>query len=379
LDGTDVPTVSGAEPDHDVTVSATAIDADGHVWRSHAEFTPHANGTVNLGDLPRSGSYSGAHATGLLWSMTSPGVKAFHLPRGLAMSVTWTATGSGRRAPALTQKRVLTDPGVTEKSLTASSDGFVAELYEPAATAKPASPVVLVGGSEGGLGGPTLQAAALASHGHPALALAYFGLPGLPTTLTDVPLEYFAKALTWFSRQPGVDPRNITMVGGSRGSEAALLMGVDYPGLVRNVVAASPSSFVNTGLPDTSRAAWTWHGRPVPHASVNDFGTVTPGEPASAIPVQRIRGRVLVLCGQDDLLWPSCPSSDRIAEEVGSRAVKVEEPEAGHLIDFPLPNLPLAPGAETNDLGTVSEGGSVQADAVGRLDAWPRLLAFLEH
>ena len=43
----------------------------------------------------------------------------------------------------------------------------------------------MFGGSEGGLSGVVIEAAALlAARGYPALALAYFHEPGLPPTLT---------------------------------------------------------------------------------------------------------------------------------------------------------------------------------------------------
>ena len=48
--------------------------------------------------------------------------------------------------------------------------------------------VLVFGGSEGGLA-TSLLAARFAADGYPALALAYFREPGLPQTLTNIPLE----------------------------------------------------------------------------------------------------------------------------------------------------------------------------------------------
>lgn len=43
------------------------------------------------------------------------------------------------------------------------------------------------------------QSRLLASHGYAVLMLKYFGEPGLPETLDDVPLEYFDRAVAWLA------------------------------------------------------------------------------------------------------------------------------------------------------------------------------------
>ena len=96
------------------------------------------------------------------------------------------------------------------------------------------------------------------------LDLAYFGEPGLPATLKDIPLEYFARALRWLDRQPQVLKGHTYVMGASRGSEAALLLGAHYPTLVHGVIANSPSDVSFESFPRGGSAAWTLHGRPVP-------------------------------------------------------------------------------------------------------------------
>ncbi|MFC7656219.1 hypothetical protein ACFQV8_06595 [Pseudonocardia benzenivorans] len=105
------------------------------------------------------------------------------------------------------------DPfAIDERPATA---GFYGELHRPpGATDDPIRrpAVLVVGGAEGGLALDPL-AAALARKGFVSLAVGYFGLPGLPPTLREIPLEYFATALRVLAAQPGVDPARIVVWG----------------------------------------------------------------------------------------------------------------------------------------------------------------------
>ena len=132
---------------------------------------------------------------------------------------------------------MLTHTGLTVIDTTVDQDGFVGEYYSQRGATSYLPSVVVIGGSEGGLYFSALVARMLAAHGYPSLALAYFQAPGLPATLSNIPLEYFTKALTWIRQQPGVDSSHVLVYGNSRGSEAALLLGANFPQLVNGVVA----------------------------------------------------------------------------------------------------------------------------------------------
>jgi dienelactone hydrolase len=262
--------------------------------------------------------------------------------------------------------RQLLGPGVVVSEKRTPADSFYGDYFSPAdvSTRKPA--VLIFGGSEGGLSGTTV-AAQLASLGYPALAVAYFAEPGLPTGLLNVPLEYFAGAMTWLSQQPGVDPAHLVVYGVSRGSEAALLLGVDFPGLVHGVVALVPSAFVNGSFPVGRGAAWTLSGRPIPFT----------GEVADAqalIPVAKIQGPVFVDCGRYDSTWPSCAYSDQIRGELSAgflyQHTILEFPEAGHGIGSLVPYL--------NSFEPVNnQGKTPTSDQLAREQAWPKFLMFL--
>jgi dienelactone hydrolase len=375
--------ISGLAAGQQVRLDATAKDAQGGAWASNATYVAGSDGTVDVAKAaPVAGSYTGAHDTGLVWSMAPANADSYYfVAPSDTMVLHVTATVDGRTVGDAVVNRLSRAPGVTEHRLTLQQDDIDGVMFAPAKTSAPHAAVLDFGGSEGSL--YTGEAEALASRGYPTLVIAYFGDPGLPSTLTDIPLEYFANALRWLARQPSVDPNRIVVDGVSRGGEAALLLGVDYPDLVHAVVALAPSSVVNSASSEATKSAWTLHGAEVPFVPYTGSMLVTAaGHPDAAIPVERIRGPIFLLCGDDDRLWPSCPSvseiaARRVASHMPYADVSLKEPAAGHLVGSPVPNFPTRSGLFKSGNRTLTVGGTQEDDALGRLDAWPRLLAFL--
>ncbi len=110
------------------------------------------------------------------------------------------------------------------------------------------SAVLVLGGSGGGIAGPAANAALLASHGHVALALVYFGVEPLPPTAVEIPLESVTAGFDWLRAQPEVDPDRVRVLGFSKGGDLALLVASRRPDL-RCAVAYAPSSHVWQGIP----------------------------------------------------------------------------------------------------------------------------------
>jgi dienelactone hydrolase len=223
-----------------------------------------------------------------------------------------------------------------------------------------------------------------AAHGYPVLSLAYFGASGVPATLERIPLEYFARAAALLARQPGVDPRHVLAWGVSRGGEAAMLLGVHYPQLVHGVIATSTSDHVYAGLPDAHAPAWTLHGRPFPFGSASDFSIPgAPSSPASVIPVERIAGPVITVCGAADALIPSCPFAEAIAHRRGDRGTRLGDihlayPRSGHLVGGldSYFSTTTVDGRVANG-SVLSLGGTIVDNAEDAGTAHSRLLAFL--
>ena len=159
-------------------------------------------------------------------------------------------------------------------------------------------------------------------------------------------------------------------LGISRGSEAAILLGVHYPDLVRGVIASVPNSVSLCSFPDCAGPAWTLHGRPLPYTRQFDSAAPT-DEPDAVIPVERIRGPVLVVCGGLDRQWNSCGHSRAIIRRLEARRhryphVMHEYAEAGHGVGSLVPHVPHA----RTDV-------RYESDQRARADVWPRLLEFL--
>ena len=258
-----------------------------------------------------------------------------------------------------------------------AATGFYGVFWQPPAGQDNHVGIVEFGGSGGGLDIPV--GAMLAARGYPTLDLAYFGEPGLPQAANDLSLEYFAKALRWLGRQPGVDPRRLWVMGWSMGSEAALLLGVDYPSLVHGVVGLAPNDVADCSM-DEGSPVWTFGGQAVP--CTNQFNKTHPTDnPAAVIPVAKIRGPVLLECGERDNAWSSCAHSKAMMAELAAAHDTyphelLDYPNAGHGLGM---LLPYYPGIATAEEFWGIAGPSVVANPLARADQWPKLLAFLHN
>jgi dienelactone hydrolase len=383
--------ISGLTPGQRVTLGVTSVDATGVKWSSSSTYVAGPSGTVDPATSP---------------AVPAPGVSYFGLdPMGPVDFVTTTAgagstfswwapkkttnasrllsfvfsASSGQAHSSVTVQRGLALP-VTPSSESVAADGFSGEFWEPPAGENTHIAILEFGGWTGGI---DPIGALFASRGYPTLDIAFFGAPGLAKEPKDIPLEYFAKALGWLARQPGVNPKRVWVMGTSDwtgSAEAALLMGVHYPKLVHGVVALAPSAVANcymtpAGLCDGP--TWLFDGRPVPYTTQD---TPHPTDnPAAVIPVAKIRGPVLLDCGGSDSIWDACSHAETIMAELAAAHDTyphelLSYPEAGDGIGVPVP---YCPGWATyaNDF----DGADVVSNPVALAELWPKLLAFLHN
>ena len=366
-----------------VWLELRSTDANGTLFVSRAAFGADEHGVIDLARAaPLIGStYSGVWQMGLLTSMAAPNARPLtdyrwgSGPRRFVL----TAISASQPIASTTFVRRFRQGTYTTVRATVAGDGFVGTLYAPAGARRQAA-VLAIGGEEGG-GGSSGLGERLAAHGIPALVVGYFRAPGLPDRLKHIPLEYFRTALEWLDRRAEVDASRVSVLGTSYGSQAALLLGARYPGLVHGVAALVPSSVVTCGTIGGGRGGfrshacigspWTVAGKPLPYTAV--LNEPQPADsPQAVIPVEDIPAPVFLACGGRDQIWNSCRYARTIVARRRAHGGEPTQlyayPKAGHFVG--APGLEYQPGSLARDF-------FVPADERGREDLWPRLLAFL--
>jgi dienelactone hydrolase len=301
----------------------------------------------------------------LFWSMQPVGGSgdAGMLPATVS-HVAISIVSAGRVVAATTLTRRMSASNVRTTELSFAKDGLVATFYaQPSTSRRPA--VLQLGGSGSGDASP--GGALLASHGFPTLSLAYYGAPGLPTYLQNIPLEYFETALQWLASQPSVDPNRITLIGVSRGGEAALLVAANYPNLVHGVVACTTASHVLGAFPQPATgAAWTISGNPIL---------------AGLLPVDRITAPTLIYGGGKDEIVDSGPATKELADfaHANGRTNVTGKiyPNAGHGVGCRIPNIPAPTEFEISAGTFLALGGTAAANSAAAAASWPARLRLI--
>jgi len=393
-------------PPGDTVDVALAARKYGLTFRSSATYRAPASGVIDLTkQAPLHGSYAGVDPMGLFWTVvpdgTAPKPFAFGRDSDLiavpytvtAIDGSKTATASGTRVTLSSEvERIVVDRGPFVATLFAQKRGGCERG------------VVILGGSEGGV--PEQLAAVVASHGFTTLALGYFGVPGLPQTLTDIPIETVRRAVSFMRTRHEVCPsRSIAILGGSKGAELAVLAASTFSG-IGPVVATAPSSIVFSGIgenrSDADPSSWSYRGEPLPFAN----GKVPPSVSAALdaqmkagqkpsflesylaqldgntqakapIAVERIDAPVMVVAGGSDRLWPSARMARQIADRLKAHAHPFADaieiyPRAGHPIGLPYQFA----RAELAHAG-IALGGTATSNERADEASWPLIIRFL--
>nr|WP_288977041.1 acyl-CoA thioester hydrolase/BAAT C-terminal domain-containing protein [uncultured Shuttleworthia sp.] len=213
-------------------------------------------------------------------------------------------------------------------------DGFFGEYYELETKAYQKKGIVVCSGSDGSFLFTQLAACMFADAGMPVIALGYWNEEGTPKDPAGIPVEYMRRACQWLKEEKGLHP---AVWGISLGGEYALLCASLFFE-IECVVAAAPvhiltqcGSFVG-GLHFAKGSPFTLEGKPLPYIGVTDKEEKTylrrmkknfwvkrepdmlfyydevlkkPHDSAADIKVENIKGPVLLISGEADVMVPS--------------------------------------------------------------------------
>lgn len=195
-------------------------------------------------------------------------------------------------------------------------------------------PLVIVIPGSGGSYMPDKHFFGLVQDGYDVLSIAYFGKQGLPKNIEHIPLEYLEKVISIVKKKYTF--RKMVLLGISKGAEYTLTF-ASYYHLVDGIICYSPSSFVlpnHVGLKENEnqKSSWVFNDTEVPFAELRHFsdkaGIVTYKNyiqpilndsiqlKKSRIKVENIRCNLLLLSGEDDLVWPSAQMGELIKSKI---------------------------------------------------------------
>ena len=221
-----------------------------------------------------------------------------------------------------------------------SNQGKVqSQLYLPATASavRPAPLLVILGGSEGGMGMTSERRAAerqaYLDAGFALLVVGYFGLPGIPSGLDRIELSGVLQAIANTRSNPAVDAEKLSVLGVSKGAELALLL-ASRSAQISTVVAVVGSEVVFAS-PEwySTGSSWSWQGQAMPFVPF-DWRSARPllqgnirqgheialqnqqAYQQALIPVQQMQADVLFISGTADELWPSSEMSDRMMQRL---------------------------------------------------------------
>ncbi|WP_416827331.1 acyl-CoA thioester hydrolase/BAAT C-terminal domain-containing protein [Ectobacillus polymachus] len=404
--------LSGFSQGQHVTIRAKTKDGERKIFESYATFIADIDGNIDSSiQKPISGTYDEVDSMGLFWSMKPEDKRKnsfFIKTKSTPLIYQLTAEVDGKMVAETEIERFFVSPTVAKMQVEDSD--LIGTLYYPK-DSPPIAGVIVLSGSDGG--SREDAAALLAAHGFAALALPYFGVEDLPKNLMNIPLEYFGRAIHWLQDQSFISNDRIGVIGLSRGGELALLLGTKYPE-ISAVIAASPSAYHYAGLSNfrpQPYPSWTYHNEPLHYLkSKFDIGSIfrfyknlITRQPisnlagfyktlkdrtqtdAASIPVEHIKGSVMLISGGDDQLWPSSLFAETVMERLDDynhpySNIHLHYKDAGHFLCFPyvLPNIP--PNIMMSPWGgmTITFGGSDKANTKSSLDSWPKILDFLK-
>lgn len=265
--------------------------------------------------------------------------------------------------------------------------------------------VVILHGADGNDEAGVRFGPILARMGYAAVGLPYYSpnwgdygppprFPDLPGSFIDIRVDQLADLREALRAMPGVDVERFGLFGASKGAEFALIAASRYP-WIDTVVAYAPTDVVWEGWglemveAEGTRSSFSFDGQPLAFMPYRGFvegllagpsadlraihanGRIDhpEREAAARIPVEAYAGPLMLIAGGRDAQWDAARAAEAIVaarEAAGRQTEALIYPEAGH---------DLVGDGGPRDVARA--GGTPEANAAARQDAWPKVVAFM--
>ncbi len=255
--------------------------------------------------------------------------------------------------------------------------------------------VICYGGSEGS---PNFEnAEILAKEGYETFALFMFGMKNQEQTLRKIPLEQFEDVINYINKNIK-DNKPISVLGASKGAEYALNLACKYPE-IDNLILISPSSYNFAGLDFKDYgSSWTYKGKELPYIDIkkssfssflknilvpaiikspisfkDTYNSAIEKDSSSQeklIPVKNVKANILMIAGEDDLMWDSLAMAKKIKDQNPNAKIYPYK-GAGHIFA----------GNGVLNLGKIiiATGGTTESNEKARSESRKTIDAFLKE
>lgn len=241
----------------------------------------------------------------------------------------------------LNKKYIILSILIFHHSLIFAQEYVLDTVYYPATCVNEKNTAIMVfGGSDGGYPSSAYYGYVyneLTKLGYPCMGVAYFKTENTPKNLTEIPLEYFKQAINDYLARPEIKGKKLVLIGISKGGELVLLLASKYPE-IKGVIAWVPSHVIwqgiNADFSVPNFGSWSYQEEPLPYvpylkdydlssAKKNNFGNIYQLSlqqkeyiEKATIPVEDIKGAVLIVSGEDDKVWPSTFMGNEVIERL---------------------------------------------------------------
>ncbi|CAO2580757.1 Acyl-coenzyme A amino acid N-acyltransferase 2 [Lemmus lemmus] len=361
------------------------------MFGSKAYYKASEMGEVDLERDPSlGGDYMGVHPMGLFWSLKPEkflsrlAKKDVNIPYQVHIELSephFPVKGIVISPPIV--QRWFVGPGVQRKPI---REGRIRGVLFLPPGEGPFPGIIDLFGFIGGL--IEFRASLLASHGFAVLALAYFAYEDLPDKLLETDLEYFEEAADFLLAHPKIQQPGIGVISLSKGAEIGLAMACYLKQVVATVCVSGPSAILDIPLRYRDLVVPPIQ-RVLEHIQIHASGAVQfrpfIGDPCnrlnpqSILPVEKARGCILFIVGENDECLDSKAYAQRAMDQLQSHGRRngrmLAYPGAGHLIEPPYSPYCFASWT-SESANPVLWGGESIAHAAAQEHSWREIQKF---